>query len=453
MLLVSLTALSCDDDNDDSSNDSSTTDATTNTVEVSATSLTFGVEASSQSITVKASKSGWTSYSAEYSSSWITVETNGTTNTEGTVTISVSENTTTSTRTGQVVVKLGSTRQNIAISQAAPLSLSKTTVYATSAAETVTLTVNGAENWTASADQDWVTTSSSGSILSLSVETNDALTTRTATISVTDGTTTLTAYLTQDAAEDLDIVTPDGYTLVWNDEFNEGTTLSSDWTHEVQSAGWVNNELQTYVDGTSPAGSRVTELKDGKLNINCFSENNNIYSGRVYAKVSEGWKYGYFEARIKLPQGKGTWPAWWMMPANNDYTSNPWPHCGEIDIMEEVGVDANIVSCTIHCTKYNNTNTSTEHASRTFPTAESEYHVYACEWTASEINFIYDGETILTYADDGTGDDQWPFYTAFYPILNLAFGGDWGGYAGVDETILDDGGITMQIDYVRIFQK
>ena len=75
--------------------------------------------------------------------------------------------------------------------------------------------------------------------------------------------------------------------MVWHDEFNEGTSLGNDWTHEVQGAGWVNNELQNYVNGSAD-GKRVTELVDGKLNINCFKgSDGKIYSGRVYAKVNK----------------------------------------------------------------------------------------------------------------------------------------------------------------------
>ena len=119
---------------------------------------------------------------------------------------------------------------------------------------------------------------------------------------------------------------PEGYSLVWHDEFDNGTELNpEDWTHEVQRSGWVNHELQNYVDHKSPEGNPVTEIKDGTLRIHCFMENGKIYSGRVYAHVSEGWQYGYIEASIKLPAGKGTWPAFWMMPVGNDWRTNPWP--------------------------------------------------------------------------------------------------------------------------------
>ena len=176
----------------------------------------------------------------------------------------------------------------------------------------------------------------------------------------------------------------------------------------------MNNELQNYVNHKTPGGSLVTELKNGALRIHCLKENGKIYSGRVYAKMNQGWLYGYFEARIKLPVGKGTWPAFWMMPVGNDWSTNPWPMCGEIDIMEEVGCVPNEVSSSIHTQDYNHTkNTQKTHA-MTIDKAEGEFH------------------------------------NAFYPILNLAWGGSWGGMHGVDESALP---VTMEVDYLRVFQK
>lgn len=100
-----------------------------------------------------------------------------------------------------------------------------------------------------------------------------------------------TTYIPPTPEEETSTINPpEGYHLVWHDEFDNGTTLGSDWTHEVQGPGWVNNELQTYVDGKTSTGKRVTELKDGKLHISCFKENGTVYSGRVYAKVNEGWQ-------------------------------------------------------------------------------------------------------------------------------------------------------------------
>ena len=250
-------------------------------------------------------------------------------------------------------------------------------------------------------------------------------------------------------ANENEIVAPEGYKLVWQDEFNEGSQLSNEWTHEVKDDHWVNNELQNYRDGEAD-GKRVTEIKDGNLLINCFKgSDGKIYSGRVYAHRNTGWEYGYFEARIMLPKGKGTWPAFWMMPVKSEYR---WPKCGEIDIMEEVGVVPNDVSSSLHTGAYNHVKGTQKTHHLDIDNAEGGWHVYACEWTPDAITTFVDGKVQLavTKAEMGEEQDEWPFQYAFYPILNLAWGGDWGGMEGVDESALP---ITMKVDYIRVFQK
>ena len=243
------------------------------------------------------------------------------------------------------------------------------------------------------------------------------------------------------------IVCPiEGYQLVWSDEFNTSVVDNSKWTYQEARAGWVNHELQTYVKEASPQGKKVAECKDGKLIIHCFKEGDKIYSGRLYGNRNTGFKYGYVEASIKLPKGKGTWPAWWMMPVNG----GQWPACGEIDIMEEVGVDANKVSSSIHCQAYNHPNKTQKTHEMFCSGAEDGFHVYALEWTENYIRTYVDGKVQLFFENDGKGNnDTWPFNKAFYPILNIAWGGDWGGYKGVDETALP---VTMEVDYVRVWQ-
>lgn len=237
---------------------------------------------------------------------------------------------------------------------------------------------------------------------------------------------------------------PAGYTKVWGDEFNTGDVPSSDWWYEEGhgSNGWGNNEEQYYVKPYS--GSTVGFCKNGYMNIVVRKNNSRIESIRM--NTSQAWQYGYFEARLKLPKGKGTWPAFWMMPQH--FTT--WPGDGEIDIMEEVGYNPNYVLSTIHCNKYNNGGTPIESAGRSVPTAQTEFHVYACEWTEAYMTFYVDGEPLLTYRNDGTGYDAWPFDAPFYLKLNLAWGGNWGGAQGVDEGSLP---ATYQIDYVRVYQK
>lgn len=245
---------------------------------------------------------------------------------------------------------------------------------------------------------------------------------------------------------------PEGYSLVWCDEFNIDGTPGPDWQIENQSAGWVNNELQTYTSRQID-GKYTLEVKNGLLHVNCFKgSDGKIYSGRMNAKPSTGWTYGYVEARINLPSGKGTWPAFWMMPSNVDWNTNGWPHCGEIDIMEEVGVDKNRVSSSLHTGNYNHVKGTQKTHEMYLEGAEGEFHIYALEWTEDTITTYVDGKVQLkaSKAEMGSDHESWPFHYAFYPILNLAWGGDWGGYAGVNENALP---VTMLVDYVRIFQK
>lgn len=325
------------------------------------------------------------------------------------------------------------------------ITLSQTVINVDNSAQAITVDLKASHEFEAYTDKSWLSVTPANSAakettLTITVEANTDTVARAGKVGIWAGGSRQYVTVTQ-AKGSAAIVAPAGYRLVWNDEF-DGDELSSDWTYEIQGAGWVNNELQNYVnDGV------VTRVSDGSLKINLYRFENEIRSARIYAKRTTGWQYGYFEARIQLPKGKGTWPAFWMMPVN--FTS--WPADGEIDIMEEVGNNPNVVVSTIHCNKYNNTGTAIESASRNIGSAESQYHVYACEWTAEKLVFFVDGEELLTYRNDGTGRDAWPFDQPFYMILNVAFGGDWGGAAGVDK----DGTFptSMMVDYVRVFQK
>lgn len=402
-------------------------------------------------LAVTCSSGEWTAFANDNCKEWITAQVTNASLDNGQVTVTVKANTTAEQRSGNVTIKSGQTRLTVPVTQKAPMSVSAQQLYSNSSGETFTLTVTATSEWSVQANNEWLTAEKTdNNTVTIMTQPNDAQQSRTGSLSITSGREEITVSVYQESAEDRDIQTPEGYRLVWHDEFDEGTTLSNEWTHEVQGPGWVNNELQTYVDGQAD-GKRVTELADGKLNIHCFKgSDGKIYSGRVYANLNTGWLHGYFEARIMLPQGKGTWPAFWMMPVNNDFGSNPWPNCGEIDIMEEVGADPNIVSSSIHCAAYNHTIGTQKTASRNIGTAESEYHVYACEWTEDYLRFYVDGEELMTFSNERTGKNVWPFTYAFYPILNLAWGGDWGGYKGVDESALP---VTMKVDYLRVFQK
>lgn len=317
-----------------------------------------------------------------------------------------------------------------------------------------TIKVTTPTEWSASSSAKWLTVAPANGIdrkptLTLKAEANTTTDLRSATVTVFSGSSRAYISVTQAAGSEVDSLKcpiAGGYKLVFHDEFDKkGSLDAAHWTHEVKPAGWVNGELQEYVNG-SIDGNRVTEVRDGKLCINLFKHNGKVYSGRVYGDVKTGFRYGYIEAKIKLPKGRGTWPAFWMMPVN----FKSWPADGEIDIMEHVGFDENMIHSTIHCNKYNNTGSAIENGHRRVAGATDEFHVYAMEWTAEYMTFYVDGKELLTYKNDGTGNDAYPFTTAFYPIFNLAWGGAWGGQKGVDESVLP---ATMMVEYVRVYQK
>ena len=316
---------------------------------------------------------------------------------------------------------------------------------------TVSVSTTGTE-WGVAMGEDFFTvkaqnTAAQAGTLTITVPANPVAETRTGAVTVMSGTARKTVTVTQAAADKPAYYAPEGYQLVWNDEFNEGTELNKvDWTHEVQNSGWVNHELQNYVNHTTPKGSLVTEVMGGTLRIHCFKEDGKIYSGRVYAHVKEGWKYGYIEASIKLPKGKGTWPAFWMMPVN----FRSWPADGEIDIMEEVGYHPDFVSSSLHANAHVHSNNTQVTHEMYCKGAEGEFHTYAIEWTAQNITTYVDGKVQLSYDNKGLGRDDWPYNDPFYVIFNLAWGGDWGGSQGVDENALP---VTMEVDYIRVFQK
>lgn len=336
------------------------------------------------------------------------------------------------------------------------------TISMDAAGGSTSFTVKTAGDWGAEvsqSDKSWITLAAQGQTshtgtVNVTVAANTERTSRSGEIILMSGRARSKVTVTQAGKEpepvNPDIVVPEGYELVWNDEF-DGTALdASKWRHEVQRPGWVNNELQNYVNG-SYDGIPVTSVADGILTITCFKHAGSIYSGRIYGSETKGWTYGIFEARIKLPKGKGTWPAFWMMPCNNDFGANPWPDCGEIDIMEEVGYNPNYTSSSIHCREYNHVKGTQKTAERLTSGAQDEFHVYRLEWTKDYITTYVDDHRLLHFANDGRGNiGTWPFNRPFYVILNLAWGGNWGGAQGVDESVLP---ATMQVDYVRVFQE
>lgn len=239
------------------------------------------------------------------------------------------------------------------------------------------------------------------------------------------------------------------YRLVWSDEFDyEGKPDQSKWNYMVGGNGWGNNELQYYTQGDN------VEVKDGKLIIELRKEemgNNEYTSTRLVTKDLAEWKYAKIEVCAKLPSGKGTWPAIWMMPAKDTYGT--WPNSGEIDIMEHVGYDQGTIHATIHTEAYYHGKNTQKGGSVASEDCSDEFHVYSVEWLPDQLIFSMDGEEYFTYKPTAytqiPTSAEWPFDESFYLILNIAMGGSWGGAQGIDETLES---AQMEVDYVRVYQ-
>ena len=239
------------------------------------------------------------------------------------------------------------------------------------------------------------------------------------------------------------------YQLVWSDEFN-GTTLDeSNWTIQTGGGGWGNQEAQYYTN--RPENIRV---EGGNLVIEGRKESyggNEYTSARIYSKGKREFCYGKLEARISLPAGQGTWPAFWTLGNRGN-----WPNCGEIDIMEHTGSVPNRIFGTLHTTK-DRSGSKSSRAYTGIQNIENNFHTYGIEWTQEEksgkdvIRFYVDdivySEQVEEIIDD---DDYWPFNRPNYFIINLALGGTLGG--NINDAIFDSP-LLMKVDWVRVYQR
>jgi beta-glucanase (GH16 family) len=157
--------------------------------------------------------------------------------------------------------------------------------------------------------------------------------------------------------------------------------------------------------------------------------------------------YGRFEIKAKLPAGKGTWPAIWMLPT--DWAYGDWPKSGEIDIMEHVGYDPDVIHITTHTEAYYFKIGTQKTATKKIANATTDYHLYRVDWTPYAISGYIDNQLIFKFVNEGKGYTVWPFDKKFHLLLNIAVGGDWGGAQGMDDSIYP---VTMDVDYVRVYK-
>ncbi|WP_269533666.1 glycoside hydrolase family 16 protein [Chitinimonas sp. BJYL2] len=243
------------------------------------------------------------------------------------------------------------------------------------------------------------------------------------------------------------LTVPANYQLVWADEFDvPGLPDASRWDYDTgrNALGWHNRELQYY----SRARAENSVVRDGKLIITARKESlttmpdyggQKYSSARLFTQGKAQWTYGFVEVRAKLPCGKGSWPAIWMLG------NGEWPAAGELDIMEQIGHEPTKVFSTVHTTSGSGGNG--KGAATQVPDACGAFHNYQMLWTTNDIRFGIDGVEHFRYVNAGTGVNQWPFDRPQYLILNIAIGGDLGG--AVDDSIFP---IQFEIEHARVYQ-
>ncbi|EAZ81139.1 glycoside hydrolase family 16 protein [Algoriphagus machipongonensis] len=236
--------------------------------------------------------------------------------------------------------------------------------------------------------------------------------------------------------------------LLWSDEFDQnGLPNPQYWGYDVGDHGWGNQELEYYTE----ANLQNARIEEGVLKITAIADSSyskGYTSARIHTRGKKSWKYGYIEVKAKLPSGRGTWPAIWMLPEENLHGG--WPANGEIDIMEHVGFDPGVVHGTVHTKAFNHKIGTQKGNSITVPKFDSEFHVYAIDWTTEKIDFFIDDELYFTFENNGGNYEEWPFDQEFHLILNIAVGGGWGGQKGVDPTIWPQ---QIEVDYVRVYDR
>jgi hypothetical protein len=236
-----------------------------------------------------------------------------------------------------------------------------------------------------------------------------------------------------------------GYSLVWSDEFSGKYINQNYWSFETgNSNGWGNNELEYYTGRTQNAF-----VSQGNLIIEARAEdfsNFNFTSARMLTKGDKSFKYGRIDIRARLPQGKGIWPALWMLGDDIDAVS--WPACGEIDIMELLGQEPDKVYGTLHWGGGANASTNESYGTNevlTTGTFADSFHVFSMIWTQSSVELLVDDTSYFLMDTTTSG---LPFNASFFFIFNIAVGGSWPGSPDSSTSFPQ----RMIVDYVRVFQ-
>jgi beta-glucanase (GH16 family) len=236
------------------------------------------------------------------------------------------------------------------------------------------------------------------------------------------------------------------WTVIWSDEFDGPANAPPDptkWTFDFGGTGWGNHELETYTKNPE----NVFIDGEGHLVIRAIRKENGKYtSARLKTSGLFEVEYGKIEARIKIPRGRGLWPAFWMLGSNNHQVR--WPACGEIDIMENIGKEPSMVHGTVHGPGYSRERGITAHLALPAGARFSDdFHVFAVEWSPDVVEFFVDGTSYskVTPASLPSGA-RWVYDHPFFLLLNVAVGGDWPGKPDATSEFPQ----SMLVDWVRV---
>ena len=222
------------------------------------------------------------------------------------------------------------------------------------------------------------------------------------------------------------------------------------WTYDIGGWGWGNGEAQYYTDRTENSrtenGVLVIELREEAFDDKAFT------SARLKTQGLQEFHYGRIEARIKVPAGAGTWPAFWMLGSGFEQDSadpaKQWPTIGEIDIMEYTGKEPDLILGTVHGPGYAGAGGKSKWFRQDFDIAD-DWHTFAIEWSEGRIEWFFDGERYYELTPENLGQRQWVFDAPFFIILNLAHGGTLGGV--IDSEL--EYPIPYLVDFVRVYQE
>ena len=245
--------------------------------------------------------------------------------------------------------------------------------------------------------------------------------------------------------------------LTWSDEFNGANGSAPDpskWTAETGGGGWGNQEREYYTNDLANAVVQngnlvITATTAGAAAHPCWYGQCQYTSARLVTSGKFSQAYGRFEVRAQVPKGQGLWPAFWML--GQDIATAPWPACGEIDIMENVGKEPGKNHGSLHGPGYSGGNPLT--GSYTLPGGAKlgdAFHLYAAEWETNVVRFYVDDVLYETKTNvDVPAGHVWVYDHPFFLLLNVAIGGQFPGEPD-GTTVFPQ---TLLVDYVRVYKR